>query len=182
MLRFLLGRLVGAALVLLVVSLVSFALIWIVPGDVASQIADPGATVEELQRIRQRLNLDQPWHEQMLAWYANLLRGDLGQSFLLNRGVTQAILERLPVTLSLTMLALLIAITLGVLAGVVAAVNHGRWADQGIMAAAISGWASSASTCSPWRLAGCRRAASCRSARACGAGPAPWRCPPSPSA
>jgi peptide/nickel transport system permease protein len=139
MLLFLLNRLASAALVLFVVSLVAFALIWLVPGDVASQIADPGATVEELQRIRQRLNLDQPWHQQMLNWYANLLRGDLGQSFLLNRSVTQAILERLPVTLSLTILALVIALTLGIAAGVVAAVNRGRWADQGIMAAALVG-------------------------------------------
>lgn len=139
MLGFLLNRIASAALVLFVVSLVAFALIWIVPGDVASQIADPGATVEELQRIRQRLNLDQPWHQQMLAWYGNLLRGDLGQSFLLNRSVTAAIIERLPVTLSLTLLALLIAVTLGVAAGIVAAVNHGRWADQGIMAMALVG-------------------------------------------
>lgn len=139
MLRFLLHRLASAALVLFVVSLVAFALIWIVPGDVASQIADPGASVEELRRIRERLNLDQPWHQQMISWYGNLLVGDLGQSFLLNRSVTQAILERLPVTLSLTLLALLIAVTLGVAAGIIAAVNHGRWADQGIMAAALIG-------------------------------------------
>ncbi len=113
MLGFLLNRIASAALVLFFVSLVTFALIWLVPGDVASQLADPGASLEELQRIRQRLNLDQPWHQQMLAWYWNLLHGDLGQSFLLNRGVAEAILERLPLTLSLTLLALLIAVTWG---------------------------------------------------------------------
>lgn len=139
MLGFLLNRLVGAVLVLFVVSLVAFALIWFVPGDVASQIADPGATIEELRRIRERFHLDLPWHEQMLAWYANLLRGDLGQSFLLNRGVTQAILERLPVTLSLALLALVFALVLGIAAGIFAAVNHGNWADQGIMTAALVG-------------------------------------------
>jgi len=136
---FLLNRLVSAALVLLFVSLATFALIWLVPGDVASQIADPGASIEELERIRRRLNLDQPWHLQMLSWYGNLLRGDLGQSFLLNRGVTEAIIERLPVTLSLTLLALVIAVTLGVAAGILAAVRHGTWTDQGIMAVALVG-------------------------------------------
>lgn len=139
MVRYLLGRLVGAVLVLFVVSLVAFALIWIVPGDVASQMADPGASVEELQRIRARFHLDQPWHEQMLGWYVNLLRGDLGQSFLLNRSVTWAIVERLPVTLSLTGLALLVALVFGVTAGILAAVNHGNWTDQGIMVGALIG-------------------------------------------
>ena len=140
MLRFLANRLIGALLVLLVVSLVSFALIWLVPGDVASQIADPGASAEELQRIRTRLNLDLPWHQQIVTWYSNVLfRGDLGQSFLLNRSVTEAIIERLPVTLSLTALALAIALVCGVTLGVVAAVRHGTWLDQSTMSLALVG-------------------------------------------
>lgn len=137
--RFLLSRLLSAVLVLSVVSLVTFGLIWLVPGDVASQMADPGASAEELARIRQRFNLDQPWHVQLASWYRNLLHGDLGQSFLLNRSVTQAIVERLPVTLSLTLLALIIALALGVSAGVVAAVRHGSWADQSLMTLALVG-------------------------------------------
>ncbi|MBV1695638.1 MAG: ABC transporter permease [Hyphomicrobiales bacterium] len=140
MLRFLANRLLGALLVLFVVSLVTFALIWLVPGDVASQIADPGASLEELARIRRRLNLDQPWWDQLIAWYSNLLlRGDLGQSFLLNRSVTDAILERLPVTLSLTFLALMVSLTLGIAAGVIAAVRHGTWVDQSAMTLALVG-------------------------------------------
>ncbi len=140
MLRFLANRLIGALLVLLVVSLVSFALIWLVPGDVASQIADPGASAEELQRIRTRLNLDLPWHQQIVTWYSNVLfRGDLGQSFLLNRSVTEAIIERLPVTLSLTALALAIALVCGVTLGVIAAVRHGTWLDQSTMSLALVG-------------------------------------------
>ncbi|MCA3643192.1 MAG: ABC transporter permease, partial [Methylobacterium sp.] len=139
MIRYFLGRLFSALLVLLVVSLFTFVLIWLVPGDVASQLADPGASIEELQRIRARLNLDQPWYVQMAAWYGNLLQGDLGQSFLLNRSVTTAIIERLPVTLALTALALVIAVTLGVTAGVIAAVQHGKLADQSIMVLALVG-------------------------------------------
>lgn len=139
MIRYFLGRIFSALLVLLVVSLFTFVLIWLVPGDVASQLADPGASIEELQRIRARLNLDQPWYVQMAAWYGNLLQGDLGQSFLLNRSVTAAIIERLPVTLALTVLALIIAVTLGVTAGVIAAVQHGKLADQSIMVLALVG-------------------------------------------
>lgn len=139
MTRYLLGRIASAFVVLLVVSLFTFVLIWLVPGDVASQLADPGASIEELQRIRTRLNLDQPWYVQMAVWYGNLFQGDLGQSFLLNRSVTAAIIERLPVTLALTVLALVIAVILGVTAGVMAAVRHGRWLDQSIMAVALVG-------------------------------------------
>ena len=139
MLRFLAHRCLSALLVLFVVSLVTFVLIWLVPGDVASQIADPGASAEELAGIRRRLNLDLAWHGQMITWYGNLLQGNLGESFLLNRSVTQAIIERLPVTLSLTLLALLLALTLGIGAGVLAAVKHGTWVDQATMSLALVG-------------------------------------------
>lgn len=71
--------------------------------------------------------------------YGRILHGNLGQSILLNRGVTSAIIERLPVTLSLTALALAFAVLLGVLAGVLAAMRHGEWTDQSIMVLALLG-------------------------------------------
>jgi peptide/nickel transport system permease protein len=100
---------------------------------------DAGATPEQIERIRRELGLDQPLWIQVVEWYGRILRGDLGRSILLNRGVAEAILERLPVTLSLTALALAVAILLGVLAGVVAAMRHDSWADQSIMALALLG-------------------------------------------
>lgn len=140
MLRYTLGRLVSAIPVLLVVSLVAFAIIALVPGDMASEMAGPSATAEELQRLRVQLGLDKPILERMIDWYAALLlRGDLGESVLLRQSVTEAILERLPVTLSLTFLALIIAIVLGVLAGMIAAVRPNTWSDQGVMATALVG-------------------------------------------
>jgi peptide/nickel transport system permease protein len=139
-LRYTLGRLVSAVPVLLVVSLVSFAIIALVPGDMASEMAGPSATAEELARLRTQLGLDKPIPERMLDWYAALLlHGDLGESVLLRQSVTAAILERLPVTLSLTFLALMVAILLGVLAGMIAAVRPNTWSDQGVMATALVG-------------------------------------------
>jgi peptide/nickel transport system permease protein len=138
-LRYTLGRLLSAIPVLFVVSLVSFAIIALVPGDMASEMAGPSATAEELARLRAQLGLDKPLLQRMLAWYGALLRGDLGQSILLRRGVTEAILERLPVTLGLTFLALVFAVVLGVLAGMVAAVRPNSWTDQGVMAVALIG-------------------------------------------
>jgi peptide/nickel transport system permease protein len=138
-LRYTLGRLLSAIPVLAVVSLVSFAIIALVPGDMASEMAGPSATAEELARLRAQLGLDKPILERMVEWYGALLRGDLGQSVLLRRSVAEAILERLPVTLGLTFLALAFAIVLGVLAGMVAAVRPNSWTDQGVMALALVG-------------------------------------------
>ena len=59
----------------------------------------------------------------MVEWYGRILQGDLGQSILLNRSVTAAILERLPVTLSLAAMALVLAVSLGVAAGILAAIE-----------------------------------------------------------
>ncbi|WP_173934347.1 ABC transporter permease [Chelativorans sp. Marseille-P2723] len=139
MIYFLLRRLASALPVLFVVSLVSFVIIAIVPGDVTAEIAGSDSTEIQRAEIRERLGLDRPLHEQALRWYGRLLQGDLGQSFLLNRPVTEAVLERLPVTLSLAGLALVLAIVLGVLLGILAATKHGTWLDQGSMSLALFG-------------------------------------------
>jgi peptide/nickel transport system permease protein len=139
MLRFVLGRLLSAIPILVVVSLVTFIIIWLVPGDVASEIAGPDATPAELEQIRADLGLDRPLLERALVWYGRLLQGDLGQSYLLHRSVVDAVLERLPVTLSLACIALVVTVVVGMLLGVLAAVRHGTWLDQGAMTAALLG-------------------------------------------
>jgi peptide/nickel transport system permease protein len=139
MLRFIVRRLIATMPVLALVSLMSFAIIWLVPGDPAAVFLDASATPEALARIRRELGLDLPIPVQMAQWYGRLLQGDLGQSILLNRSVTAAILERLPVTLSLAGVALSLALLLGILAGIVAAVRHNTWADQSVMALALVG-------------------------------------------
>ena len=137
--RYLVYRLLSAIPVLLIVSLLSFLIIFLVPGDPASEIAGPGASADEVSRIRQSLGLDQHVGIRMLAWYQRLLQGDLGQSILLNRGVTTAILERAPVTLSLAGLALVLSLGLALVLGVVAAVRQNTWVDQSAMTTALLG-------------------------------------------
>ena len=139
MIRFILRRLLASIPVLMLVSLITFGLLWLVPGDPASMFLDAGATAEALDRVRREMGLDQSFLVRMGQWYVRLLQGDLGQSLLLNRSVVGAILERLPVTLSLTGLAFVVSVLLGVAAGVVAAVRHGRLADQGMMTLALIG-------------------------------------------
>ncbi len=140
MLRYAAGRVLSALPVLLLVSLLSFGIVWIVPGDVAAEMAGPTATAEELQRLRERLGLTRPFWEQLTGWYGALLRGDLGESILLRQGVASAIIERLPVTLSLTFTALAIAFVTGTALGVLAAVRSGKGADRAAMGAALVGF------------------------------------------
>ena len=137
--RFIVRRLLASIPVLFLVSLITFGLLWLVPGDPASAFLDASATAEALNRVRHELGLDRPFLLRMGDWYLRLLQGDLGTSLLLNRSVTSAILERLPVTLSLTALAFVISVLIGVAAGVLAAVRHGRVADQGMMTLALLG-------------------------------------------
>ena len=139
MVRFIIRRLLASIPVLLLVSMITFGLLWLVPGDPASIFLDASATAEALDRVRRELGLDRPFLVRMGEWYLRLLQGDLGTSLLLNRSVTEAILERLPITLSLTAMAFVLAVLLGVAAGVLAAMRHGRAADQGLMSLALLG-------------------------------------------
>ena len=139
MVRFIIRRLLASIPVLLLVSMITFGLLLLVPGDPASIFLDACATAEALDRVRHELGLERPVLVCTGERYLRLLQGDLGTSLLLNRGVTEAILERLPITLSLTAMAFVLAVLLGVAAGVLAAMRHGRAADQGLMSLALLG-------------------------------------------
>jgi peptide/nickel transport system permease protein len=139
LIRFLARRLAGSAVVLLLVSLLTFGLIWLVPGDPTTVLLEASATPEQVERLRVALGLDKPLPLQMLDWYGRVLSGDLGQSILLNRSVTEALLERLPVTLSIAAISLTLAVMLGVTAGILAALFHNRWPDQIVMSTALFG-------------------------------------------
>ena len=139
MLRLLLSRLAGAVPVLLLVSLVSFGLMRLVPGDPSASIAGLSATPEMVASIRAQLGLDQPFLTQMLRWYGGLLQGDLGRSILLGQSVVGATLERLPVTLALSLYALALTLLLGLASGILAALRQNTWVDQAAMMLALLG-------------------------------------------
>lgn len=139
MLKYVLRRTAAAIPVLLLVSLMSFAVIWLVPGDPAAAFLDSSASPEQVARLRHELGLDQPLPVQMLEWYGRVLSGNLGESILLRRSVGAALLERLPVTLSLAGLALILAVVFGIAAGILAAIRRGTLADQSIMTLALLG-------------------------------------------
>ncbi len=134
-----LRRLLSALPILLIVSLITFAMIHLIPGDPATAIAGLSATPQQVAAIRHDLGLDQPLAEQFVRWYANLLHGDLGRSLLLGQPVLQATLYRLPVTIGLSLYALVITLAIGLITGVVAALRQNTWVDQAAMMFAMIG-------------------------------------------
>ena len=132
-------RLLGALPILLIVSLITFGMIHLIPGDPAVAIAGMSATPEQLANIRRDLGLDQPLLAQLYDWYANLLHGNLGRSLLLGQPVVQATMQRLPVTLALSAYALLLTLLLGLISGIVAALRQNSWIDQAAMLLAMIG-------------------------------------------
>jgi peptide/nickel transport system permease protein len=139
MLGYVVRRLLRSVPVLFGVSLVSFFLMQIVPGDPATIIAGLGASQQEIDRVRAELGLDRPMLIQLGSWYRGIARGDLGDSVLLGRSVTRSILERLPVTLSLSGYALVLTLAVGLTTGVFAALRPNTWLDQALMTIALVG-------------------------------------------
>jgi peptide/nickel transport system permease protein len=136
---FLARRLAGAIPILVIVSLITFAMIHMIPGDPATAIAGMSATGDQIEAIRRNLGLDQPLLIQLGRWYAALLHGDFGHSLLLGQPVGQVMALRLPVTLALSVYALVITLVLGLFSGIIAALRHNTWVDQLAMIVAMFG-------------------------------------------
>ena len=139
MTTYLIRRLLTLVPVLAVVVTVVFLLIHLIPGDPVSVMLGPDATPAQIQATRQALGLDRPLHEQLLKFYARVLRGDLGQSYFLDRPVVTALLERAEPTLVLTFSALLVAVLIGVPSGIIAAAYQGSLWDRALMLASLLG-------------------------------------------
>lgn len=130
MLGLLMRRLAFTIPMLVVVSFCVFSLIVLVPGDPATALAGENPDPEQIAAVRERLGLDDPFLVQFWNWFAGLVQGDLGQSLFSSQPVADAVLSRLPTTLSLAGLSLVVAVLLGVATGVVAAMRPGTWVDR----------------------------------------------------
>jgi peptide/nickel transport system permease protein len=118
-----------AAVVLLGVSVIVFALMQLVPGDPVRVALGTRFDQEIYDALRERAGLDRPVLVQYFSYLSNALTGDLGVSFRSGQPVTQTLLERLPATLSLAGGALLIALLIAVPLGLVSAVRSGKVSD-----------------------------------------------------
>ena len=134
-----LRRLLSAIPVLFIVSLISFGLMRLIPGDPAAAIAGIAATPAQIEQLRRDLGLDEPLLMQLLHYYQGLLQGDFGTSLLLGKGVLAATMERLPVTIGLSLYALVLTLLIGVTSGIIAALRQNTWVDQVAMMIAMLG-------------------------------------------
>jgi peptide/nickel transport system permease protein len=139
MLRLIANRILQAAPVIVVVSILAFLLINLLPGDPAVVIAGDQASPEAIAAVRHNLGLDRPLLEQLGIWFLHLLQGNFGASLMLNQSVVSAMGERLPVTLSLALLSIAITLPIGIFAGAIAAYYRQTWIDSCVMTLALLG-------------------------------------------
>ena len=123
-------RLLAAIPVILGLSVIVFLVMKLIPGDPAQALLGSYATPDNVARINRALGLDRSWPEQYFIWIGNLLQGDFGRSYILNRPVLDEVLERFGATLILAGAALVICSVLGILAGVASAVRQFGWTDR----------------------------------------------------
>jgi peptide/nickel transport system permease protein len=130
MLNFVVRRLLGILPVLLAVSLLTFLIASLLPGDLAYVILGDQATPENVAALRRDMGLDQPLWWRYLSWLGHVLQGDLGRSFRTGQTVLQAVSERIPVSLELMLMAEFIGLLIGVPLAIACAARAGSAFDR----------------------------------------------------
>lgn len=137
--RYIAQRLLHTVVVLLGVSLLTFALIHMTPGDPVLVMLGTDATPSELDRLRHLLGLDQPLYVQYVQYVGRLMTGQMGDSIFQHQPVTKLIGDRFPATVELTLAAMAIAVVVGMLTGVISAVVPYSLFDVTAMLVALAG-------------------------------------------
>lgn len=130
MISYTLRRVLTMIPLLLGLSILTFAVSHVMPGDPVQLAAGPHATREEIQALAEEYGFDQPLPVQYLRYMRALLRGDWGRSILSRRPVREDLAVYLPATLELVVASMFIAIVLGVPLGIVSAIYRDRWPDN----------------------------------------------------
>jgi peptide/nickel transport system permease protein len=128
--EYVLRRLVSMVPVLFIVSVISFGLLYILPGDPALAILGENGNQERYQALRKELGLDQPLYMQYASWLGRTLQGDLGKSIRTNERVADVLWRRVPVSLYFGIAGLLFGILIGLPAAIVSAIRPGTRLDM----------------------------------------------------
>lgn len=140
MLRFIAGRLLRAALTIIMVVTFAFVVLRL-SGDPALLILSVDAPPEAVAAFREAWGLDRPLWVQYLSYFGAILQGDLGQSMRDGRDAIELVAERIPATLALTLPALALKIGIGIPAGIHAALHRNSATDRVVMVMAVAGFA-----------------------------------------
>lgn len=141
MIRHLLRRLLWMLVALLGVSIITFVIAFLLPGDPARVIAGPQAPSWVVRSIRQQLGLNQPVYVQYGLFFWHAIHGDLGLSYRTQQAVLPTIVARFPYTAAIALGGLVVELLFGVALGIIAAVRRGTAADGVAMAIALLGLA-----------------------------------------
>lgn len=139
MTRYLLRRLLWLPILLLIVTMITYALGFYGPGDPVKILMGQRYDPETADRVRQEMGLDRPFFVQYSDYVWGLLHGDLGRSIKYRRPVSDLIKSRLWVSFQINIAALILGVTIGVPLGVVAAVKHHTWVDYAIVTGTVAG-------------------------------------------
>ena len=139
MIQYLFNRLLQAIPVLLGVIIITFVLMYIIPGDPVVSMVGERYSEETVQQLRQKLHLDDPLPLQFLRYVGNVLQGNFGNSFITGEPVAALIIEKFPNTMMLAITAMFFAILIGLTAGIMSSVHPGSFMDRGIMVLALAG-------------------------------------------
>jgi len=138
-LRYVRSRLSHLLLVLLAVTFLSFVTVDLLPGDAAVVVAGDNATPEQVQAVREELNLDDPLLVRYVNWLGGVVTGDLGTSFRTGQPVAEALAERIPVSFQLALVAQVLALIVAVPLAVYSAYRPGRLVDRVSMTIGFGG-------------------------------------------
>ena len=137
--KYLLKRFLQALAVIFAISLITFFVLNIVPGNPVEIMLGEFADQATIARVTHEMGLDQPIHIQYFNWLTNMLHGDFGVSYFQRRDVLDILMSCFAVTAKLAGIAYILAVVLGVFVGVVAAVNRGKWIDSALMTVSVIG-------------------------------------------
>jgi peptide/nickel transport system permease protein len=137
--RYILQRIVGICLNLVIVSLVIFLALRAIPNNIAAEVLGQNATPEQYKAFNDKYGLDDPMHVQFGRWVGGVVRGDFGKSFRSNIAVSDEFRRRLPITMEVVILSFMFTATMGVVFGVISALKQNSALDYGVRLFAIFG-------------------------------------------
>lgn len=129
MTTYIIRRILGLIPVLFGITILVFFLIRLIPGDPVITMLGERASAEDVERVREKLGLNEPLHIQYFKYLGQLLRGDLGESIINRTEVTFELRYRLPATIEMIAGALLLGVTVGITVGVISAIRRNSWFD-----------------------------------------------------
>src|SRR5499433_1036213 len=150
--QYVLKRLLLVVPTLLLITVIVFALIRAIPGDVVVLMFEEKAYAKDLDALRAKLGLDRPLYTQYFSWIGQVVQGNFGESLWTKRPVFEEITRRLPVTFQLGAMAITVALCLGLPIGILAAIRQDTLKDYTTRSLAIMGMSIPAFWKPPWSL------------------------------